>query len=680
MERAGESEEEEDAEGHNTEEGDSEEDNTEGDLMEEDEPVENSADDVSMADADESDGESKDAPMSDAGAGDAAEEQTFTTLPELAAKYPSFVVKKGWTPMPRAVSPETHMIDILLDSLDHRSVMDHRTLLRTCRLLQVGWLPGVEKTLPVDTTKSIPKKLADFIKECSEVKGLPFDSKEVATEWRDARKDIKGGGVWQPLADALFSDVFNRLCSYAAAKKLFQQKNFRVKDWDGFGRINAAGQVLPRNKVQLKTNYENQYHWQKVEIPETSKTEGRVEFRSTPFLTKWIRDDEVKEYDTVDCIPPGCVVPPKTFNTWPGFRAETLPPVPEDQVDELIRPVIEHIQNVICASDQEVQFYLATKAQQVQKPAEKSEVGIILSGPQGAGKNIHSTWYAESVLGAGVALQTGKVQHIMGKHSTALQNKVFCLLDEANYETLKPYADEIKNLMTGKTLDLDPKNKDQFTTRSLVNLELTTNNDRSIHLEAGERRWVVFECNDSKKDNTAYFDRLGKHLKNDRTARAFYQFLLKFDLSDYGNFQAKRPHTRLYAEMKEGNLSAFHSFLSHECMRCAGARQLFSPVENEVGCSTGPLGPLEKPEKTPEKSESCTAAAMFAKFMKWVGDANFEIGSYNSTNLGLDFKNLMKRKDNGVTKKRIGSAQTYTIEWSKLEKCLKHSGLFNNNV
>ena len=132
--------------------------------------------------------------------------------------------------------------------------------------------------------------------------------------------------------------------------------------------------------------------------------------------------------------------------------------------------------------------------------------------------------------------------------------------------------------------------------------------------------------------------------------------------------------------MKEGNLSAFHSFLSHECVRCTGEKPLFSLVENEVGCSIGPLGPLEKPEKTPEKSESCTAAAMFAKFMKWGGDANFEIGSYNSTNLGRDFTNLMKRQDHGVTKKKSAAGNLYVIEWSKLEKCLRRYGLFNNNV
>jgi hypothetical protein len=457
------------------------------------------------------------------------------------------------------------------------------------------------------------------------------------------------------------------LCSYDAVKEWFQRRNFRVEAWSGFGHIDSQGQVCMRTKEQLKTNYQNKYYWKEVEIPETKNAEGRVEIQHARFLVRWLDDDQEKKFEKVDCIPPGCEVEPDVFNTWPGFRAEKLPAIPDDQVDELVRPAIEHVRNVICADEKEVQFFLAWKAQQVQHPGEKSEVGIILSGPQGAGKNITTSWYQESILGTGVSKQTGTVRSILGKHSTALQNKVLCLFDEANYESLKPYTDEIKNMMTGPTLDIDPKFKDPYPTRNLLNLLFTTNNDKSVHLEAGDRRWAVFECNDSKKGDTAYFDELGKHL-NDRSARAFYQFLLKFDLSDYGNFQAKRPHTQLYNQMKEGNLSAFHNFLSHECMRHAGETPLFLPVENEVGCST------EKYLSTP----------LFEKFKTWAGEANFEIGSYNSTNFGYDFTKLMKKEDTGVTKKRGmlkgKSGDIYTIEWSKLEKCLKRHGLFNNSV
>jgi hypothetical protein len=678
--------EDDDAGGHSNGDDLMEEDDTEGGSTDDasmeggDPSEEHSNDDESMEGSDAGGG-STDVPMPDAGAigGSDCDEQDYTTVPELAANYPSVVLKQDWPPMSRTVSPETHMVDILVNSLDPRRVTDHRTLLRMCRLLQLGGFQLVDETplTKKNTTSSIPKKLADFLEQSSKLQGLPVDFGEVAKDWKEACNDIKEGGGWKPLADALFADVFKRLCSYDAVTEWFQRNTFRVKEWDGFGHLNSQGQVFPKTKLQLTTNYENQSYWRIVEVPETSKTEGRVEIQSVPFLKRWFKDDQPRKYERVDCVPPGCEVEAGVLNTWTGFRAENLPAVPDDQVDDLIRPVIGHLRNVVCANEEEVQYFLAWKAQQVQKPAEKSKVGIILSGPQGAGKNITTDWYQKSVLGTGVSLQTEGVKHILGKHSTALQNKVLCLMDEANYETLKPYTDVIKNLMTGATLDLNPKNKDAYTTRNIVNLLLTTNNDKSVHLEAGERRWVVFECNDSKKWDTAYFNELLKNL-NDRTARAFYQFLMNFDLSDYENFQAKRPHTQLYNQMKEGSLSGFHTYLSHECMRYVGEKPLFSPVENEVGCST------EKSEKTPEKPEACLSSSMFAKFKIWAGDANFEIGSYNTTNFGADFTQLMKKNDTGVTKKRGVikgvSGVIYTIEWSKLDKCLRRYGLFNNSV
>ena len=654
MERAGDPEEVGDAEGHNTDEGDSQEDNTEGDSMEEDEPVENSADDASMADADDSEGGSKDAPMLDAGAGGTGgdEGQEFMTLPELAAKYPSFVVRKDWTPASRSVSPETQMIDIFVSSLDPRYVTDHRTLLRMCRLLQVGWLPLTEKPL-IKKEKSIPKKLADFIEQCSKAKGLHFVSDEAEREWQDACKDIKGGEVWRPLADALFTDVFGRLCSYDAVTKWFERNNFKVTEWAAYCHINSQGQVAVRTKPQVSTNYENQSYWRKVVIPETSKAEKRVEIQPAPFLKTWYKDDTMRTYERVDCIPPsktGCVVPPNVYNTWPGFRAAKLPAVPDQQVHELILPILQHFRSVICANEVEVQYFLAWFAQQVQDPATKTEVGIILTGPEGAGKDIILTWYTKYLLGVDVALQVSKASHILGEHATALQNKVLCVLDEANFASLKDHVNLLKDLITGETLQVNPKGKELFVTQSIVNLVFTTNYDDPVPMAPGDRRWVAFGCNDSKKGDTAYFNLLGKSL-NDTTARAFYQFLLKFDLSDYGNFQAKRPHTQIYEEMKEGNLSAMHSFLSHECMAYAG-----------------------------EQPATYTSTAMFATFVKWAGDANFDISSCTLSRFGRDFRKLMEKTGSGVTKSRSKGNKTWIIEWSELKKCLEDCGLFNTNV
>jgi hypothetical protein len=119
----------------------------------------------------------------------------------------------------------------------------------------------------------------------------------------------------------------------------------------------------------------------------------------------------------------------------------------------------------------------------------------------------------------------------------------------------------------------------------------------------------------------------------------------------------------------------FHNFLSHECMRNLGEKPMFSPVENEVGGST------EKPEKTPEKPEFCPSNQTFEKLSAWAKDAKEkDADSYNLTNFGLDFKNLIDKEDSGVIKQKTAKALGYNIKWDTLKECLERLGLFNNNV
>jgi hypothetical protein len=621
--------------------------------MEEDEPVEQSDDDASMDEAD-ADGGNTDVPMPDAGAGGGDEGQDFTTLPQLAAKYPSFVRKQDWTPAPHVVSPETQMIDIFVTSLDPRRLTDHRTLVRTCRLLQLGQ-PPLEAT-----TNSIPKELADFVEQYSELKGLPFDFDEVARDWGDACADIQGGEIWKPLADALFTEVFKRLCNYNAVTKWFELGNFKVTDWAAFGHINSQGQVEPRSRAEVSTTYENIFYWQRkvheisADENEKENEEESVSFESQPFLKSWFKDGKMRTYKKVDCIAPsktGNTVPPGVYNSWPGFRAEKLPAVPDDQVDKLVELVLQHFRLVVCRTEEELQFVLAWLAQQIQDPANKSEVGIILIGDQGVGKDIILTWYINFLLGTDAGLQVGKASHIFGEHSTALQNKVLCVLDEADPATLKPHMPNLKDMMTAETLSFNPKGKKEYVTRNTTNFAITTNDNKNpVPVEPTDRRFVAFACNDSKRGDTAYFNALGKTL-NDATARAFYQYLLKVNLADYRSFQAKRPETQVYRQLKEMNIPVFYSFLSHECAR-------YGTVETQFQTST----------------------SMFDELIKWADAANFDAKSYNSTNFGIDFKNLLAKGDSGVSKKRFASGRMYKIGWPKLEKCLKRLCLFNTNV
>ena len=80
--------------------------------------------------------------------------------------------------------------------------------------------------------------------------------------------------------------------------------------------------------------------------------------------------------------------------------------------------------------------------------------------------------------------------------------------------------DKIKNFITCDHFNVNPKGQPMYSVANLSNVLCTTNHMNSIVVEP-ERRFVVFQCKNAKKNDTAYFRRLLDRFKDDKVARAF---------------------------------------------------------------------------------------------------------------------------------------------------------------
>jgi hypothetical protein len=586
--------------------------------------------------------------------GDGNDKETFKSLQELASSHPNLVWNPVITTASRRDSPETKMLKVFLENLDRRQVTNDFTLIRTCCLLRMA--RADDSQIQGDT---VPEELLNFLQGWSENQGLCFDdnaAKRVKTAWECAWNDIKKGSEWELFADALWLEIFNNLFSYEAVKQKFEQSNFKITDLSCYALITSDGRPTPRKQVDLNTNYGNLWCWIRVVTPASDEEEEeQVEFKSMKFLPSWLNDESMRTYAKFDCIAPsrsGHVVPPDVYNTWPGYKAEQLPRIPDDEVAGLIEPIMQHIRLVICSTEEQRQYQLAWWAQQVQDPANKTGVGIIYMGDQGVGKDIVTEFVVEKVFGTDIATQGDDVTKLFEKHSLERENKVLCVLDESEAASLNPYLPNIKASMVSSQTSFNPKNGSLYKLNCIINYMFTSNKQIPVPIETSDRRFVVYHCNNSKKDNTEYFNNLSGALRNPRTARAFFQFLQKFDLSDYKNFQACRPETAMYRRLKEMAIPLFYNFLSFKCVQ----RAAFS-------------------------WETHGATSIFIDLKEWADEAAIDRRSYNKTKLGLDFSYLMENyEDHGVTKNRTKTGMMYTLEWAKLEACLKHYNLFNSNV
>ena len=354
-----------------------------------------------------------------------------------------------------------------------------------------------------------------------------------------------------------------------------------------------------------------------------------------PFIDAWLADHAKRQVLHMVVDPenksPGC------YNLWIPYAATTLKPVSHEEVQALVAPIVKHISDVITGgNDAHTDWILDYLANIVQRPHLKTQVAIILYGSQGCGKDIVFEWFRKKVLGLKCTFQTADPENdIFGRFGVGLVNKVLVLIDEA--KALQTFNEKLKNIITSEDIRLEKKCKDILVLKNISNLIFTTNNINPVKIDPDDRRLVTFKCKSVRAGDKAYFNGLGMHMYKDATARAFFQFLLLRDLSNYPfDFQGDRPLTEHYMDSKTLSLPIVPRFLSG--------------LVNSGFANAG----LTNPAPLKNLFASCTG--MCAK------------GRYNFGMSDKTFSSQLKNySESGVKKGRNEHGTTYTFQLEELK-------------
>ena len=169
---------------------------------------------------------------------------------------------------------------------------------------------------------------------------------------------------------------------------------------------------------------------------------------------RWLRDYSSKEHEVIGIVCDPQDASPGYYNTWQGFVAENIPPIPDEQVPILIAAILYHVTAVICAGNQEhADWFLDWLAQIVQFPWIISQVAIMLYGDQGVGKDIFLDWFRLNLLGPHCTYQTCDPENrIFSRFSVGRVDRVLIQMDEV--KDLKSFYDNLKDVVTGTSLVL----------------------------------------------------------------------------------------------------------------------------------------------------------------------------------------------------------------------------------
>jgi hypothetical protein len=355
----------------------------------------------------------------------------------------------------------------------------------------------------------------------------------------------------QQMADPIDPDN-PALNTYEMVKARFELNNFKVKNPFIYARIEKGYDPCLHSHVDFRNFYCDLTYW-------GINKKGDMEKMS--FMSAWFDDPKKRVVDRIVMDPTN--KSESVYNMWRGFAAEHLPPVDASRVAELIKPLIRHFDDVITRGVEEhtgwIDDYLANI---IQRPGSKSHVALSLYGAQGCGKGIIFEFFRMIVLGEHCSSQTSRPENdLFGRFANGAVGCVCLQVDEV--KSLHDHSDQLKDLITNPTLNLEKKGKDTIVVDNLVNLILTSNNANALTVSPDDRRFALFHCSSIHKGDAAYFSELGAHLKRPEVARAFYQHLLTRDLSAYPNsFQHSRPITEYYKEAQHNSIPVISRFFS----------------------------------------------------------------------------------------------------------------------
>jgi hypothetical protein len=242
----------------------------------------------------------------------------------------------------------------------------------------------------------------------------------------------------------------------------------------------------------------------------------------------------------------------RVLNLWraPGWRYHEDAPPPTiflDHVDYLFdgnREAIDHALDYI--------------AHLVQRPAERvSHALLITSKAKGIGKSTFG-----GIVRRLVGEQNSRVvqtKDLKAQFDGWLVGKLAIQVDEVYEAGNWDLANKLKPLITERTVSVNVKYGPQMEIENYARFIMFSNHTAPLDLEAGDRRYFVFDSKAQPRDD-AYYDRLHDFVEKPEGMEAIYSFLMKRDLSAF-NSHRRPPMTEAKHAIIEASTHPLHVYL-----------------------------------------------------------------------------------------------------------------------
>lgn len=330
----------------------------------------------------------------------------------------------------------------------------------------------------------------------------------------------------EKITSSSYKDAFEKM------KAEFEKENFKVVQnscfvQETFDEHNNR-KLIQRGSTELLVAFSH-LHIKFICWEENKRVEKEM-----PFIPLWIKCENIRRYDRMDCYPNMAKCPANCFNIWTPFEMERYKDIPwVDSAD--VREGVAFLRNhlsIMC--DHQPNTLLEFEkwiAQMIQFPEVKSHMPIFQSD-EGSGKGSF-VQLLRKILGVSkVSLTANPEEYVWGRFNNMMETTFLVFFDEISKQMTGSGIDKIKNLITEPTIQIQHKGKGAYEMKSFHRFAGLTNAwDGGMTISKGSRRFLMCKMSDEKKGVMEYWARFYALLENIDVLRGFYNYYKTMEVS-----------------------------------------------------------------------------------------------------------------------------------------------------
>ena len=235
----------------------------------------------------------------------------------------------------------------------------------------------------------------------------------------------------------------------------------------------------------------------------------------------WLTHSQRRQYAGIEFAPPGTAATLGYYNLFQGFA------VTPKQGD--CSKFLAHLKDNVARGDEKTYLWIVGWwAQIFQQPSIKMETALALRGGFGTGKTKVGEVFGS--LMRSHYLLVASPRYITGQFNSHMASLLLLHADEAFWAGDKRGEGTLKDLVSGKTHQLEYKGIDAINIRNFIRLFVTGNLDWIVPAGFRDRRWAIFDIGEARMQDHKYFAAIDDEMANGGR-EALLHHLLNFDLS-----------------------------------------------------------------------------------------------------------------------------------------------------